>query len=95
MPRRPLPQRPWLPPIAYKAPDSKRGGKERERDTDSEEGDVRTGDVKGSDLRRKWSFWSWPVKGGLDFRFRMGKEIWKDVTYDLYIQREAEKEPGK
>lgn len=22
----------------------------------------------------------------------MDKEIWKDVTYDLYIQREAEKE---
>ena len=53
---------------------------------------MRIGDAKGSDLKRKWSFWSWPVKGGLDFRFRMDKEIWKDVTYDLYIQREAEKE---
>ena len=56
---------------------------------------MRTADAKGSDLTRKWSFWTWPVKGGLDFRFRMGKEIGKDVTYDLYIQREAEKEPGK
>lgn len=80
---------PRTPRIAYKAQDSKRGGKQRERDTDSE-GDRRTADAKGSDLTRKWSFWTWPVKGGLDFRFRMGKEIRKDVTYDLYIQRESQ-----
>ena len=96
---------PRTPRIAYKARDSKRGGKQRERDTDSK-GDMRTADAKGSDLTRKWSFWTWPVKGGLDFRFRMGKEIrpeyttcifreWQRKSQENVIQRHSKEEKLK